>query len=70
MTGLQLNPGGAYNEAIYTDWSTATCPRSFPSTVAVCNNTGKQIVGAPRWTVIFGFDYESARSGFSGRVFG
>jgi iron complex outermembrane receptor protein len=24
----------------------------------VCNNTGKQIVGAPRWTGILGFDYQ------------
>jgi len=32
--------------------------RSYPSSVAVCDNTGKQIVGAPRWTGILGFDYE------------
>ncbi len=56
--GLQITAGGAYNDAEYTDWSTATCPRSYPSSVAVCNNTGKQLVGAPRWTGIVGFDYE------------
>ncbi len=55
---LQLTAGGAFNDAEYTDWSTATCPRSYPSSVAVCNNTGKQLVGAPRWTGIFGFDYQ------------
>jgi iron complex outermembrane receptor protein len=54
---LQLSLGGSFNDAEYTDWSTATCPRSFPSSVAVCDNTGKQIVGAPRWTGIVGFDY-------------
>jgi iron complex outermembrane receptor protein len=54
---LQLSFGGSFNDAEYTDWSTATCPRSFPASVAVCNNTGKQIVGAPRWTGIVGFDY-------------
>jgi iron complex outermembrane receptor protein len=68
---LQFTAGGAYNRATYTDWSTATCPRSFPSSVAVCNNTGKQIVGAPRWTGIFGFDYElPLASGFAAHFFG
>lgn len=56
--GLRVTAGGAYNDATYTDWSTATCPRSYPSSVAVCNNTDKQLVGAPRWTGIVGFDYE------------
>jgi iron complex outermembrane recepter protein len=55
---LTFNFGGAYNKATYTDWSTATCPRSYPSTVVVCDNTGKQIVGAPRWTFVIGFNYE------------
>ena len=55
---LHLTLSGAYNDATYTDWSTATCPRSYPSSVAVCNNTGRQIVGAPRWTGIAGFDYQ------------
>jgi len=55
---LRVTAGGSFNDAIYTDWSTATCPRSYPSSVAVCDNTGKQIVGAPRWTGILGFDYE------------
>jgi iron complex outermembrane receptor protein len=69
--GLQLTLGGAYNDAVYTDWSTATCPRSYPASVAVCNNTGKQIVGAPRWTGIFGLDYElPLASGFSAHFFG
>ena len=68
---LQLTLGGAYNDAKYTDWSTATCPRSFPSSVAVCNNTGKQIVGAPRLTSIVGFDYQlPLTAGFAGHFFG
>jgi iron complex outermembrane receptor protein len=56
--GLTLTFAGSYNDAVYTDWSTATCPRSFPTSVPVCNNTGKQIVGAPRWTVVLGFNFE------------
>lgn len=68
---LQITAGGAYNEATYTDWSTATCPRSFPSTAVVCDNTGRQIVGAPRWTGIFGFDYQlPLASGFAAHFFG
>lgn len=54
--GITLSFAGTYNDAVYTDWATATCPRS--STAAVCDNTGKQIVGAPKWTLIFGFDAE------------
>ena len=54
---LRVTVGGAFNDAVYTDWSTATCPRSFPTSVVVCNNTGRQIVGAPRWTGILGFNY-------------
>jgi iron complex outermembrane receptor protein len=63
--GLTVTLGGSYNKATYTDWSTATCPRSYPSTVVVCDNTGKQIVGAPKWTVVFGFDYEREIPGTS-----
>jgi iron complex outermembrane receptor protein len=68
---LQVTLGGAFNDAIYTDWSTATCPRSYPSTTVVCDNTGKQIVGAPRWTGILGFDYQQPlASGYSAHFFG
>jgi iron complex outermembrane recepter protein len=68
---LQVTAGGAFNDAVYTDWSTATCPRSFPSSVAVCDNTGWQIVGAPRWTGIVGLDYElPIASSYSAHFFG
>lgn len=61
--GLSLTLGGAYNDAVYTDWSTATCPRSYPSTVVVCDNTGRQLVGAPRWTGVIGLDYSTRLPG-------
>jgi iron complex outermembrane recepter protein len=57
VEGLSITAGGAYNKATYSDWSTATCPRSFPSTVSICDNTGRQIVGAPKWTAVIGFNY-------------
>jgi len=67
---LRLSLGVAYNDAIYTDWSTATCPRSTPPNVPVCDNTGRQIVGAPKWTGILGVDYEFALgAGLTGHVF-
>ncbi|MEP9401915.1 TonB-dependent receptor [Sphingomonas sp. VNH70] len=55
--GLSINVGGAWNVATYGDWSTATCPRSFPTTQGVCDNSGRQIVGAPRWTALAGFQF-------------
>jgi iron complex outermembrane receptor protein len=39
--------------------------------VVVCNNTGRQVVGAPRWTGLIGFDYElPLASGYSAHFFG
>jgi iron complex outermembrane receptor protein len=68
---LQVTLGGAFNDAIYTDWSTATCPRSYPTSIVVCDNTGKQIVGAPRWTGILGLDYRvPLAAGYSAHFFG
>jgi iron complex outermembrane receptor protein len=68
---FQVTAGGSFNDAEYTDWSTATCPRSFPTSVAVCDNTGKQLVGAPRWTGIVGFDYQlPLATGYSAHFFG
>ncbi len=51
---LSFNVGGNYNHAVYSDWKTATCPTEINA--AVCDNTGKQIVGAPELTGIFGVD--------------
>jgi iron complex outermembrane receptor protein len=68
---LNVSLGGSYNDAVYTDWSTATCPRSYPSTVAFCDNTGKQIVGAPKWTGLAGVDYNrELASGYTLHFFG
>ncbi|MET0137881.1 MAG: TonB-dependent receptor, partial [Sphingobium sp.] len=58
VEGLTISLGGAYNKATYSDWATATCPRSVPVATGVCNNTGKQLVGAPLWTINSGVNYE------------
>lgn len=56
---LRFNFGAAYNHAVYSDWENAICPAEIVVTVAnpTCDNTGKQIVGAPRLTGIIGADY-------------
>ncbi len=68
---LSITAGGAYNDATYTDWSTATCPRAYPATVAVCDNSGKQIVGAPEWSGNIGFHFEAPLPGdYTFKAFG
>ncbi|GBG13785.1 iron complex outermembrane recepter protein [Novimethylophilus kurashikiensis] len=64
-SNLSFNFGGAYNHAIYTDWKNATCPAEVVATPAnpTCDNTGKQVVGAPKWTGIVGFDYQKPLDG-------
>ncbi|MEI7839910.1 MAG: TonB-dependent receptor [Methylococcaceae bacterium] len=63
---LTFNAGGAFNHATYTDWHTATCPTEITSDIAkVCDNTGKQVVGAPELTGIFGVDLHKPM-GFGG----
>jgi iron complex outermembrane receptor protein len=56
---LSLTFGGSYNDAKYTDWSTATCPveMNVTSSTTVCNNTGKQVIAAPKVTATVGIDY-------------
>jgi iron complex outermembrane recepter protein len=71
-SNLVINFGGAYNHAVYADWGNATCQAEIVVTVAnfTCDNTGKQIVGAPRWTGIIGADYRLPLSyGFTGHAF-
>lgn len=56
--GVRVTLGGNYNDAIYSDWHTATCPSELNIRVSnvVCDNTGKQIVAAPRLTISAGAD--------------
>ncbi|WP_235559807.1 MULTISPECIES: TonB-dependent receptor [unclassified Methylophilus] len=67
-SNLIFNFGAAYNHAVYTDWKEATCPTE--NTAPICDNTGKQIVGAPRLTGIIGADYRLPLAyGFTGHAF-
>ena len=56
---LSLTFGATYDNAVYTDWHTATCPAELnvKSSTTVCDNTGRQIVAAPRFTTNAGLDY-------------
>lgn len=59
VPGVQATFGGAYNKATYSSWATATCsPDLGPGAPVVCNNTGRQIVGAPLWNLVFGLTVE------------
>jgi len=49
---LSFNYGAVYNHAVYQNWDQATCPNELnvKSSTTTCDNTGRQIVGAPRFT--------------------
>ncbi len=57
---LSFTFGATYNDAIYASWHTATCPNELnaKSSTTVCDNTGKQIVAAPKYTTTIGADYQ------------
>ena len=59
---LSLNYGVVYNHAVYQSWGQATCPNELDvkSSTTTCNNTGRQIVGAPRFTSTVEVDYHAA----------
>ena len=59
---LTLSYGLVYNHAVYADWDQATCPNELnvKSSTTTCNNTGRQIVGAPRFTSTVTLDYHQA----------
>ena len=59
---LNLRLGAVYNHAVYQSWHTATCPNELDvkSSTTVCDNTGRQIVAAPRFTSTATADYQQA----------
>ena len=59
---FRLTYGIVYNHAVYQSWHTATCPNELnvKSSTTVCDNTGRQIVAAPRFTSTVGVDYTRA----------
>jgi iron complex outermembrane recepter protein len=59
---LSFNYGVVYNHAVYASWDNATCPNEadVKSSTNTCDNTGRQIVGAPRFTSTVTVDYHQA----------
>lgn len=59
---FRINFGGAYNDASYRDWKTATCPAEVVTSAAnpVCDFTGRQVVAAPRLSANLGLRYQYA----------
>jgi iron complex outermembrane receptor protein len=49
---FSMNLGAVYNHAVYQNWHDATCPNELDVKVSttVCDNTGRQIVAAPRFS--------------------
>lgn len=56
---LTFNYGVVYNHAVYANWHQATCPNELnvKSSTTTCDNTSRQIVGAPRFTSTVGVDF-------------
>lgn len=67
---LTLSFGAALNDAKYSDWTSATCPAELNAAKnVVCDNTGKQVVAAPKVIVNLGADYRHHLSvGYTGHV--
>jgi len=64
---FRLNLNGAYNDAEYTDFTTTAPDVSTPTLV---NLKGKQLHGAPKVTLNYGFDYtKPIGSGFAAKFF-
>jgi iron complex outermembrane receptor protein len=59
---LTISYGAVYNHAIYANWDQATCPSELnvKSSTTTCDNTGRQIVGAPRFSSTVTLDFHQA----------
>lgn len=54
--GLSFFLNGSYNHAVYTDFKNAPCPPEL-NQASSCDQTGKQIPNAPKFTANYGVDY-------------
>ncbi|MFU8787450.1 MAG: TonB-dependent receptor [Methylobacter sp.] len=55
--GLSFFLNGSFNHAVYTDFSNAPCPAELNAGGQPCDQTGKQIPNAPKFTANYGVDY-------------
>jgi iron complex outermembrane receptor protein len=58
-SSLTINFNGSYNDVRYTDFKNAPCSAEAKAVgKTVCDLTGKNVVGAPRWIANLGAHYE------------
>jgi iron complex outermembrane receptor protein len=69
-SNLALNFGAALNDAKYSNWATATCAAELnPAKNVVCDNTGKQVVAAPKIISTLGVNYHhQLTDNFAGHI--
>ncbi len=61
LQGLRLSLNGSYNDAVYRSYENAPCSsEKIAVGLKVCDLTGSQVVGAPKWIASAGLDYEHA----------
>lgn len=59
LRGLKLNLGGSFNLATYRSYRQGTCAAEYRLAAnAVCDLTGREVQGAPRWIGSIGLEYD------------
>ena len=59
VQGFKVSLNGSYNDALYRSYANAPCSsEKIAAGLKVCDLTGSQVVGAPKWIVSSGLDYE------------
>ncbi len=59
VQGLRVSLNGSYNDAVYRSYENAPCSAErIAAGLKVCDLTGSQVVGAPRWIASSALDYE------------
>jgi iron complex outermembrane receptor protein len=54
---LRLRFTGAYNDAVYRNFTNATCPAELADAASICDYSGKVLPFAPHWTGTLAADY-------------
>ena len=61
VEGLRWSLTSSYNDAVYRSYANAPCSaEKLAAGLTVCDLTGGQVVGAPKWIASTGVQYEHA----------
>jgi len=64
LSGLHVSLSSSYNDAIYVSYANAPCSaEALAAGRTVCDLTGSQVVGAPKWIVGPGVEFDHALAG-------